>query len=86
MGNTILRLIGILTLSCVIAPALGLPAEKAVPVQEPSLFSFPGITSRAEAAGWPWKQLAATLAFEEMYSGASSLGLQLSEKLKSLEG
>ncbi|EGO62527.1 hypothetical protein [Acetonema longum] len=86
MGNTILRMISISTLSCVIASASALPAERTVPVQEPSLFSLAGGMKRAEASDWPWQQPATPLAFEEMYSGASALGLQLSEKLQSLEG
>lgn len=55
-----------------------------VPAQESSLFF-----SRAHAApAWlPWfGEQATVLEFNEMYSGASALGLELSPKLKSLNG
>jgi hypothetical protein len=55
-----------------------------VPYGESSLFY-----TRAQAAPawlpWPGEQ-AALLEFDELYSGASALGLELSPKLKSLSG
>lgn len=43
--------------------------------------------ARAQAAWLPWFGEEATrLEFDEMYSGASAYGLELSSKLKSLEG
>lgn len=62
----------------------GLQPEKAVPGWEPPVFFR---TAHAAPFWDTWLRSPATpLAFEEMYSGASSLGLQLSPKLKSLEG
>ncbi len=62
----------------------GLQQERAVPGGEPPLFLR---TARAAPFWEAWTRPPATpLAFEEMYSGASALGLQLSPKLKSLEG
>lgn len=61
----------------------GLQTGKAVPGWEP-----PSFFRTAHAAFWDsWLRSPATpLTFDEMYSGASSLGLELSPKLKSLEG
>ncbi|HMM21769.1 MAG TPA: hypothetical protein PKA10_13710 [Selenomonadales bacterium] len=62
----------------------GLQPERAVPGGEPPLS-----IRRAQAAPFwdAWLRSPATpLAFNELYSGASSLGLELSPKLKSLEG
>jgi len=55
-----------------------------IPYSGSSLFC-----TRAEAASawWPWQgEQAASLEFSELYSGASSLGLELSAKLESLKG
>lgn len=55
-----------------------------VPDQEPSLFFTRG---QAAPAWLPWfGEQATTLEFSELYSGASALGLELSPKLKSLDG
>lgn len=57
--------------------------EKTAPQGEPSFFF-----SVAEAAFWnDWFQGAPTdLSFDEMYSGASSMGLVLSDKMNGLNG
>jgi hypothetical protein len=55
-----------------------------IPAKESSLFFTP---AEAAPAWLPWLGEQATpLALDEMYSGASALGLELSPKLKSLEG
>ncbi|MDU4961784.1 MAG: hypothetical protein E6X17_14110 [Sporomusaceae bacterium] len=64
---------------------LPLPVQTGtVPASEPSLFFSPA----AAAPAWlPWGgEQAVPLSMDEMYSGASALGLELSPKLKSLEG
>lgn len=62
----------------------GRQQERAVPGGEPPLFFR---TAQAAPFWADWlRQPATPLAFEELYSGASSLGLQLSPKLRSLEG
>ncbi len=76
----------VITLIIVLA-SLSLPwtlQNGTVPSKESSLFY-----SRAQAApSWlPWfGEEATALDFSELYSGASPLGLELSPKLKSLEG
>lgn len=61
-----------------------LQQERAVPGRE-SLLSFPMAYAAPFWDAWLHSP-ATSLAFNEMYSGASSLGLQLSQKLMSLEG
>lgn len=41
---------------------------------------------QVQAAWLPWLEEATELGFDELYSGASSYGLELSDKLRSLEG
>lgn len=58
--------------------------EKAVPQAEPSLF-FRTAAAAPFWSGW-WGDTATPLQFDEMYSGASARGLQLSDKLIGLDG
>jgi hypothetical protein len=65
-------------------PTCDLLAEKTVPFRESSLFFQ---TAQAASFWNNWFLEPATpLDFTEMYSGASSLGLQLSSKLTGLQG
>ncbi|SMC74826.1 hypothetical protein [Sporomusa malonica] len=71
----------------IIVAGLPLPwtgQEGTVPRAESSLFCTP---AQAAPAWLPWfGEQATALEFNEMYSGASALGLELSPKLKSLDG
>lgn len=72
-------------LFAIMVAGLPLPGQVGtVPSTEPSLFCTP---AEAAPAWLPWLGEQATpLELHEMYSGASALGLELSPKLKSLEG
>jgi hypothetical protein len=80
------RRVSIITLIIVLA-GLSLPLveqDGTVPYEESSLFFS---TAQAAPAWLPWfGEQATALDFSELYSGASPLGLELSPKLKNLEG
>ncbi|TCL76942.1 hypothetical protein EDC14_1001227 [Hydrogenispora ethanolica] len=84
MSHRTMRAIGILLLISLILPAAWhRRAEGTAPQRGPSLFGSP---VQAMALGNWGKEAAAPLGFAELYSGASSLGIQFSPKLKSLNG
>lgn len=82
MLKQMLRTGGALLLLLVLALS-GPQQNGTLPFRESSLFFTP-----VHAASWfPWlTEEAAPLIFDEFYSGASARGLELSPKLKSLEG
>ncbi|MGL5511769.1 MAG: hypothetical protein ACRDBM_00835 [Sporomusa sp.] len=62
----------------------GRSIDRTVPDQKPS-FLLRSAHASSMWDGW-WQQTAIPIAFEEMYSSASSLGLEFSPKLTSLQG
>ena len=86
MFHRTMRALGILIVfSAIPALAAWQPrAEGTVPSLGPSLFGTP---VQAASFGLPWgKEAPVPLGFSELYSGMSSLGIQFSPKLKSLNG